>query len=111
MCSDYNTKNRDEFLYTPNVEDTIDIVEIQQEFILKVNYMKIAFPPGSDKIYYIIQNPMPGQKRFIYTQEILRKVGSKPVGEIIVRDGKKKLLFYKKKSSKSSKSKSKSKSK
>ena len=24
ICSDYNTKNRDEFLYTPNIEDTID---------------------------------------------------------------------------------------
>ena len=44
VCSDYNTNNRDEYFYTPNIEDTIDIVEIQQEFILKVNYVKFAFP-------------------------------------------------------------------
>jgi hypothetical protein len=112
ICSDYNTKNRDEFLYTPNTEDTIDIVEIQQEHTIKVNYMKIAFPPGSSKYYYIVQNPPAGQRRYLYTQDILSKVGSKPVGEIVVRDGKKRILFYKKKSkSASSKKKSKSKSK
>ncbi len=112
ICSDYNTKDRDEFLYTPNIEDTIDIVEIQQEYIVKVNYMKIAFPPGSGKYYYIVQNPPAGQRRYLYTQDILSKVGSKPVGEIVVRDGKKRILFYKKKSkSASSKKKSKSKSK
>ena len=109
ICSDYNTSDRDEYLFTPNVEDTIDAVEIQQEYIKKVNYMKIAFPRGSNKFFYIVQNPQPGERRFLYSQEILSKVGSKPVGEIVVRDGKKKIVFFKKKSqdkgSKSSKSK------
>ena len=115
ICSDYNTTDRDEYLYTPNVEDTIDAVEIQQEYIKKVNYMKIAFPRGSNRFFYIVQNPQPGERRFLYSQEILSKVGSKPLGEIVVRDGKKKIVFFKKKSKdkskKSKKTKKKSRSK
>ena len=114
-CLDYNTKDRDDYLYTPNIEDTIDEVEIQQEYIVKINYIKIAFPKGSNNYYYIAQNPPPGSKRYIYNEDILSKVGTKPIGEIMVIDGKKKFRLYKKKSkskkSKSKKSKSKSKSK
>ena len=105
VCSDYNTNNRDEYLYTPNIEDTIDIVEIQQEFILKVNYVKFAFPrKGKVEYFYKIQNPLPGQRNYVYTQDILSKVGSKPVGEIVVKEGKKKLIFFKSSKSRSKKS-------
>ncbi|MBT6754824.1 MAG: hypothetical protein HOA86_02260, partial [Gammaproteobacteria bacterium] len=75
-------------------EETIDIVEQQQEYIKKINYMKIALPRGSTNYYYIVQNLQPGESRYIYSQEILSKVGSKPVGEIVVREGKKKILMF-----------------
>lgn len=104
ICSDYNTTDRNEYLYTPNIEETLDIVEQQQEYIKKINYMKIALPRGSTNYYYIVQNLQPGERRFIYSQEILSKVGSKLVGEIVVREGKKKILMFKKKKRKSSSS-------
>ena len=96
-CLDYDIKKRDEYLYTPNIEDTIDIIEIQQEFINKIIYLKIAIPKGSSNYYYINEKPIPGERRFLYSKEILNKVGSKPIGEIIVDKGKKKIALFKKK--------------
>ena len=108
-CIDYNTKDRDDYLYPPNIEDTIDEIEIQQEYVMKINYIKIAFPKGSTNYYYIAQNPPPGGKRYIYNEDILSKVGAAPIGEIGIKDGKKLFKLYKKKRSKS-KSRSRSKS-
>ena len=98
-CIDYDTKNRDEYLYTANIDDTIDIIEIEQEFVTKVNYLKIAIPRNSENYFYINENPTPGERRFLYSKEILNKVGTKPIGEIIVIDGKKKIVLFKKKKS------------
>ena len=107
QCLDYNTQDRDDYLYTPNLEDTIDEVEIQQEITIKINYIKIAFPRGSTNYYYIAQNPPPGSPRYIYNEDILSKVGADPIGEIKVKDNKKLFKLYKK-NKKKSKSKSKS---
>ena len=107
ICSDYNTNNRDEYLYPPNIEDTIDIVEIEQEFILNIKYGKFPLKRKDKEVefYYKVINPKPGQREYFYTEDILSKVGTRPVGEIVVKEGKKKIVFFKVKSkSKSRKS-------
>ena len=96
-CIDYDTKNRDAYLYTANIDDTIDIIEIEQEYVTKINYLKIAIPKGSSNYFYINETPQSGERRFLYSKEILNKVGSKPIGEIIVINGKKKIVLFKKK--------------
>jgi hypothetical protein len=118
-CLNYDVDSRfDEvnYLYTPGLEDTIDFVEMTQEYDIPVQYGKLELPPKSGHFYYMIQNPQPGQKQYLYDESIIIKARRpKPVGEIVFVNGKKKVKFFKKpkspKSPKSSKSSNKSKKK
>ena len=96
QCLDYNTQDRDDYLYTPNLEDTIDEVEIQQEITIKINYIKIAFKKFSTKIIIILHKIHLLAHEYIYNEDILSKVGADPIGEIKVKDNKKLFKLYKK---------------
>jgi len=116
VCLNYNTKNRidyNSYLSTPGIEDTVDIVDVNQEYEIPVEYQKFKNPKDG-QIYYFILNPQPGAKRYIYNEDVISKARAKPIGEVFIVDGRKVPRFYKKKSNSSklkSKSKSKSKSK
>ena len=111
LCLNYDKDNRNDetsYLYAPGLEDTIDIVDIQQEELINIVYEKIELPKGSGKFYYRLQKPQPGQPLYLYSEnrnpaEIARK--PKAVGEIRIIDGKKKVLFFKKKKTNHTKSK------
>jgi len=93
-CLDYDSKNRDDYLYAPGIMDTVDIVEEHQEHDVNIKYA--GFKNAKDgKTYYYEVNPAPGQKKYIYDENI-KKVGRpKPVGEIIDKNGKMLPGFYK----------------
>jgi hypothetical protein len=109
VCLDYPTSARDEgmaYLSTPGLEDTIDIVELDQEDSIALIYQKLEIPKNSGKFYWRLQNKQPGAKDYLYPGDknpakMARK--PKPVGEIIVKEGKKKIVFFKTKKSKSTK--------
>lgn len=109
LCLNYDKDNRTDesnYLFAPGLEDTIDIVDIQQEELVNIIYEKIELPKGSGKMYYRLQKPQPGQPFYLYAgdknpAEMART--PKPIGEIKVVNGKKKVLFFKKKSKRSSK--------
>lgn len=104
VCLNYDVGNREDensYLFTPGIEDTVDLVEVQQEDIISIIYEKIELPKNSGKFYWRIQNPQPGQNKYLYDgsknpAKMARK--PKPVAEIIVVSGKKKVRFFKKKS-------------
>ena len=105
ICLNYDYKNRDDmnsYLYSQDIEDTTDIVELDQEDFISIIYQKFEFPRGSGKFYWKLQSLQPSQRQFIYNKNPTKLVRTpKPVGEIKVVNNKKKLVFFKKKSKKS----------
>uniref|UniRef100_A0A6C0EC36 Helicase C-terminal domain-containing protein n=1 Tax=viral metagenome TaxID=1070528 RepID=A0A6C0EC36_9ZZZZ len=93
-CLDYDSKNRDDYLSAPGIMDTVGLVEEHQE-----HHVKIAM--GEFKIkgvkYYYEMNVAPGQKRYIYNDNIMKAGRTKPVGELIERNGQTLPALYKKK--------------
>jgi hypothetical protein len=92
--------------------DTVGLGEEQQEENIKVAMGE--FVVKGVKYYYELNQTDKTKKRFFYTKDILGAGRTKPVGELIIKDGKTFPAFYKtksKKNQKKSKSKSKSKSK
>lgn len=95
VCMDYSTKNRDEYLYTPGLDDTIEGLDIAQEKIVTVKYGSFQYK-GKTLYYELIPNAL--GKMYIYDENLVGKVRlPKPIGETIVKDGKRTYLFYAKK--------------
>jgi hypothetical protein len=103
VCLNYNVKNRnlyESYLSTPGLSDTVDVVEVNQEYEIPVEYGKFKYPPDSSgKYYYVILKPQPGAKRFIYDESIIKLARAKPIGEMFIMNGKNKPKFYKNKKS------------
>lgn len=103
VCLNYNVKNRnlyESYLSTPGLADTVDVVEVNQEYEIPVEYGKFKYPPSSSgKYYYVVLKPQPGAKRFIYDESIIKLARAKPVGEMFIVNGKNKPKFYKNKKS------------
>ena len=116
VCMNYNQINREDdssYLTSANLEDTIDIIDIQQEDVITITFQKIELPRNSGKFYYRIQNRQPGERHFLFSGDqnpakMPRR--PRPIGEILEVDGKRKIRFFKQKKKSSSKSKAKSKS-
>lgn len=95
VCLDYETKDRDDYLFTPSIDDTIDIIDIKQEYQIVDKYIKKTIK-GVE--YAIAINPSSNGKQYIYPITVLNTVRiPKPVGEIIKKDGKLLPALYKKK--------------
>jgi hypothetical protein len=102
-CLDYDSKNRDEYLSAPSIMDTVGLAEEHQEQNIKIAMGE--FSVKGVKYYYELNVP-PGHKKLFFSSTVLGAGRAKPVGELIVRDGKTFPAFYKKKSSSKGKSKS-----
>ena len=116
VCLSYDKRNRNDetsYLSAPALEDTIDITNIYQDAVVAINYEKIELPRGSGKFFWRLAVPQPGQRQFLYPadknptapENMHKKI--RPVGEIVNRDGRMKVVFFKRKSRKSVSKKSK----
>lgn len=95
VCMDYSTKNRDEYLYTPALEDTKEGLEIAQEKVVAVKY---GLFPYKGKDYYFELTPNAQGKMYIYDENLVGRVRlPKPVGEVKITNGKRSFAFYAKK--------------
>lgn len=95
VCMDYPTKNRDDYLYTPAISDTEEGLELAQEKIITVKYGSFPYKGIN---YYFELVPNASGKMYIYDENLSGRVRlPKPVGETIVKDGKRSFLFYAKK--------------
>ena len=95
ICMDYNTKNRDEYIYTPGIDDTIETIDLTQEKIVVDFYDKILV---KGKIYYSEKVPNSFGKIYIYNDTLPNKVRlPKPIGEFKIINGVRKMALYKKK--------------
>ena len=95
ICMDYDTENRDNYIYTPSIQDTIDTIDITPEKLVFDLYDKMNI---KDKLYYADKKPNAMGKMYIYNENLVYKNRlPKPVGEIKLKNGKKQIMFYKKK--------------
>jgi superfamily II DNA or RNA helicase len=108
VCMDYETKDRDEYLFTPHLDDTLDIINIKQDYYVTTNYTK--FRVGGKEYYFNTEATTDG-KYFIYDESVIEQTRvPKPIGKMILKEGKMVPAFYKKQgNSKTSKRSTKSK--
>ena len=95
VCMDYATKNRDEYIFTPAIDDTVDTIDLAQEKVVTIQYGSF---PYKDKIYYYNTKPDTNGKMNIYDDNLVGRVRiPKPVGEVRIVNGKKQYVFFSKK--------------
>ena len=95
VCLDYETKDRNEYLFTPGLQDTQDIIDTKQEFTLATQYTKIE---NKGSVYYVENFPSANGKFYIYDDTLMTRVRKpKPVGVVVFKNGKKNYGFYPKK--------------
>lgn len=98
ICMDYNTKNRDEYLFTPSIDDTTENIDLAQEKIVVEQYKEVKI---KDTSYYYFTTPNSEGKIYLYNVNLSERVRlPKPVGEVKIINGQNKFAFYKKKSKK-----------
>ena len=86
VCLDYETEDRDDYLYASELGDTIDIIDLKQEKLVSTSYKQVII---KGKIYFY--NPIPDSngKMYIYDEKIKDTAKMpKPVGKAISVDGK-----------------------
>ena len=104
MCMDYDTQNRDDYIYTPSIGDTIDTLDVTQEKLVYTSIRKLVLKNG--KILYIETKANSFGKMYIYDETFSKKVREpKPIGEVKMNNGKETLVLYKKKNKKDKKKK------
>ena len=95
VCMDYTTRDRDEYLFTPTIEDTIENIDTAQEKVITIQYGTFNY---KGKIFYHNKTPDRNGKIFIYDDNLLGRVRlPKPVGEIRLINREMKKVFYIKK--------------
>jgi hypothetical protein len=89
---DYPSKNRDDYLFTPSIEDTIENIDLNQEKVVIDQYGSFKF---NDKIYIYNKTPNSEGKMYIYEDTAKGRIRlPKPVGEVRITNGKKQMLFF-----------------
>lgn len=94
VCLDSETRDRDDYLFTPSIEDTQDIIAINQEVPVVEEYTQINmnkfYKDGKPIIYYQSNTPRPDGMYLIYDESIMTKVRkATPVGAVKFAEGKK----------------------
>jgi hypothetical protein len=94
VCLDYETQNRDDYLYTSDLNDTIDIIDLKQEKLVTDTYKAINI---KGKTYFYNPNADFSKKVPVYNEKIKTSVKKpKPVGYAFLKEGKLKFAFKKK---------------
>lgn len=95
VCLDYTTKDRNQYLYTPDMDDTIDTLDLAQEKIVTTTYKTFIYKA---KTYYHPTLPDNNGKIYIYDETLKGRIRlPKPVGELKLINNQYKKIFYKKK--------------
>ncbi len=98
VCLDYDTKNRDNYLFTPGIDDTMDIININQEYTIAQQLTKFSY---KGETYYYNTIPTSDGKYYIYDESARTRARlPKPIGQMIISGDQKKYGFYKKKGNK-----------
>lgn len=98
VCLEYDTENREDYLYAPEISDTIDILDLRQEKLVTTPYKEITI---RGKTYYYNTKPDTNGNMHLYDEKI--KQSSKlprPVGKVMKVDGKLKFALKKQKAKK-----------
>ena len=94
VCMDYETEDRNEYLFTPHLEDTMDIINVKQDYYVATKYTKFRYA-GRD--YYFNTEPTSDGNYFIYDESIIEKTRTpKPIGKMVIHK-ENKYLFIKRK--------------
>ena len=95
VCLEYDTENRDDYLYAPELSDTIDILDLKQEKLVATPYKEVVI---RGNVYYYNTKPDNNGNMYLYNDKL--KQSSKlprPVGKVIKVDGKLKFALKKQK--------------
>ena len=94
VCMDYPSKNRDDYLFTPSIEDTVENLDIGQDKIVVEQYASFK-NPKTGNIYYYNTTPNSSGKMYIYDESIKGRIRlPTPVGEVKFENGKKVYVFF-----------------
>ena len=94
MCIDYETRDREEYLFTPGLEDTMDIIDIKQELPVAEQYTKIMIRGA---VYYYNTYPGADGKTYLYDETLMTKNRKPvPVGRIEYENGKMRIGLFNK---------------
>ena len=93
VCMDYHSKNRDDYLFTPSIDDTVQTINLAQEKVVVDEYGSFT---NNGKIYYYNKTPNSEGKMYIYDESIKGRIRlPKAVGQVRISNGKKEYLMYK----------------
>ena len=86
VCVDYNSNNRSEYIYTPNLNDAGDSIE---QLPNKIHIVKYGTFTYKTHVYYYDLTPDVHNKMYIYDEDLRGKVRKPaPVGELKIINGK-----------------------
>jgi hypothetical protein len=95
VCVDYHSKNRDDYLFTPSIDDTIQHIDLAQEKVVVDEYGSFTH---NSKIYFYNKKPNSEGRMYIYDESIKGRIRlPKAVGEVKITNGKKQFVFFKNK--------------
>lgn len=95
VCMDYPTKkNRDDYLFTPDIDDTINTIDISQEKILIETFKSFMY---KSKIFYYNSIPSGDGKLYIYNENPAKSIRlPNRIGRVKVIKGKTTFEFFSK---------------
>ena len=92
VCMDYHSKNRDDYIFTPSIEDTVQNIVFAQE---KVVVEEFGSFPHNGKIYFYNKTPNKEGRMYIYDESVKGRIRlPKAVGEVRISNGKKQYVFF-----------------
>ena len=97
ICMDYPSKNRDDYLFTPTIEDTVENLDLGQQKIVVEQYASFK-NLKTGIVYYYNTTPNSAGKMYIYDESVKGRIRlPNPVGEVKITNGKKQFVFFKNK--------------
>jgi hypothetical protein len=109
MCMDYQTDDRNDYLSTPGMDDTIERIELSQEKTKNIEYTAISI---KGIMYYYNTIPDATGRIHIYDESVVNRTRTpKPVGVVVFKNGVRKFALFPAKSKAKSRSRSRSRSK
>ena len=92
VCMDYHSKNRDDYIFTPSIDDTVQTIDLAQEKVVVEEYGSF---PYNGKVYFYNKTPNKEGKMYIYDESIKGRIRlPKAVGEVRISNGKKQYVFF-----------------
>ena len=92
VCMDYHSKNRDDYIFTPSIEDTVQNIVFAQEKVVVEEYGSFI---NNGKVYVYNKTPNKEGRMYIYDESVKGRIRlPKAVGEVRISNGKKQYVFY-----------------